>query len=215
MKQCARGAVLILCVLLLMALSLLGLAALADSQLQHRSSAHGRVQLYQAAAARVTLAWAEAWLMSLEGTARPLPCAHDCASRDIVRPAGFHGPQPELEDVTWWRDNGMPVGLDPTRGVTHPVPALAPGVNTRWMVEELRWVPSDDEGVDGHAWYRILARVASDSANPAVMVEGITARPWGGDIEADPLPPMPDRYAMCLQRRDLHPCGRQAWQRLR
>jgi hypothetical protein len=212
--QRESGATLLLGLLLLTALSLLGLAAVTDSTLQVRMA--GNLEAEEAALqrARSALAWGERWLLSLEGTVRPAPCAS--ASCDPALPIHETDDSlvPERQDDRWWRDHAVKDGLDPALGllVADRTPTGAPAA--RWRVEELHVTPATD-GTPELGWYRVLAWAPRTGVTEPVLLESILARPWGDSAWRDALERPRAQPSFCMGLDSGVDCGRRAWRRRR
>lgn len=207
-KQRQNGAVLLIVVLLLVALSLLALVAGSDSLLQSRMAAHATSRpaaLHQAEAAA---AWAESWLMRLPGDRRPSTCQAECGNGEVIRAAGHYPATPELEDGNWWAANAWRAGEDPG-GAVPPSPDHGTG---RWLIEELHVEPGPSDTV---AYYRILARAEAPGAIPAAVIESLVARPWGHPDWQDEWGVEPGALPFCRRLELALPCGRVAWQQRR
>lgn len=205
-----RGAVLLLCLLLLLALSLLGLAAASDRQLQDHIN--GNVESAQRAEdiARIGSLWAQAWLLGQPGETRP-------AAGSVILAAGSLIVNPEQQDSAWWHSNGHAAGTDPVSGQSFAMPGLAAGAEAHWLIEELHAADVDaGNGVIAElAWYRILARGTVGQPGSAAFSETIVARPWGEAAWRNAFPPEAGANAFCALLTEPLACGRQAWQQLR
>ncbi|MBT8061973.1 MAG: hypothetical protein KJO85_04770 [Gammaproteobacteria bacterium] len=214
-KPLQSGAVLLLCLLLLMALSLLGLAAASDTQLQQRVSGNLQHRLDLDFTAQQALAWAEAWLMSLPGESRPVPCSESCSNSQVIRPAGYFSNESLTMNESWWQSHGIPSGFAPDRGMNFPV-ATAPGnLSAYWLVEQAHleeWADPENH-ITELAWYRLTA-MAGDSEGSFHVKQGIVARPWGEPSYRNTLPERASAHHFCDVLAPDIPCGRKAWQPL-
>lgn len=210
-----RGAALLMCLLLLTALTLLGLAVASNANLQQRMAGNTTSVRDALRNADFALAWAEDWLLSLDGSQRPDACVPPCGPSAVIRPAGGFPSSPEHLPASWWSEHAILAGADPFQdGPLNP--ALA-GAGARWLVEELRY--ADTLQVDGEAgetaYYRITARGTNAEGSVAAVAESRFARPWGKAEWADSLPPEPSGVSLCRRFEISTPCGRQAWRQLR
>lgn len=207
------GATLLLGLLLLTALSLLGLAAITDSTLQLRMA--GNLEAEEAALqrARSALAWGERWLLSLDGAARPAPCAASCDPAVPIHEA-HQGLVPERQEDRWWQDHSLADGHDPAQGrlVADRTPTSAP--EARWRVEQLHVTPADGATPE-LAWYRVLAWAPRTGFTEPVLLESILARPWGDGAWRDALERSRAEPSFCMDLQVTVDCGRRAWRRRR
>ena len=210
------GAVLLLCLMLLMALSLLGLAAASDSQLQQRASGNIQFLADRQWLAERTLSWAEAWLMSLPGESRPLPCAESCSVAQAIRPSGHFSGEPLGTDFGWWQSHAVRAGFAPDRGAALPFRGIPAHLMGYWLVEEVHLdeTPEFESTVNALAWYMITAAAGSGSGEPFIVTQSIVARPWGEAALSNPLTASTPASNFCTSLAAGTPCGRQAWQGL-
>lgn len=209
-----HGISLVLSLLLLAALSLLGLAAAGDSQLQRRVTQNQVQAGHARQSADSALAWAEAWLLSLPGDQRPQPCPSDCTARDVIRTVDYFPPSPEYQPPEWWCLQGQGDGYDPVDGARlddrsglHPAPAC-------WIVEEVWLQPAEAGQRPAISYYRIIA-AGGDPDSGTAVTESILARPWGDATWADQFPAIPGTRSFCHQLSPQDPCGRLAWRQRR
>lgn len=191
------GMVLLLCLLFLIALTLLGLSASADAILQSQLAANLQEKERARQSALAALSWAEDWLLDLEGPA-PESCISPCEGFKL-HPAGDVLPHPEIEELPWWQTQGYEAGIDPFTGarlVTFAASSLNPPM---WMIEVVHEIPAADDGTtDARAWYRILVRANGSTDRAISVIESTVTRPWPADESNGPA----DK-------------GRVAWQELR
>ena len=172
-----RGMVLLLCLLFLMALSLLGLSASTETVLQSKLSANLQDSERAKQSALLASSWAEHWLLSLEGTA-PEYCTDSCSGL-ILHAAGDLPPHPEYENHDWWMANGHEAGIDPLTGerlqtitgdsIDAPV----------WVIETVKTITAAESGdPDLQVWYRILARGTGHAESAVSVVESVVVRSW-------------------------------------
>ena len=205
------GSALLICMLLLTALTLLGLAAASDAGLQSRMIGNQDMTRRTTGHADAALRWAESWLLGLEGEARPTPCSDSCEAGQVVRLPGVYPETPEHETSAWWQANGFRAGHDPESGIALD-PALAT-VNAGWIIEEIHFTEAGDDGIEQDiAYYRVMSRAPYPASHRAVVVESVLARPWGDSSWSDGFPPAPGQTAICRQPGAPQLCGRMAWQ---
>ena len=174
------GMVLLLCLLFLIALTLLGLSASADAILQSQLATNLQEKERAKQSALTALSWAEDWLLDLEGPA-PEPCIAPCEGFKLHL-AGDLIPHPEFEGLSWWQTQGYEAGIDPFTGarlITFAASSLNPPI---WIIEVVHEIPAAEDGTtDARAWYRILIR-ANGSTNRAIsVIESTITRPWSAD----------------------------------
>ena len=204
MRRQGRGSSLLLCLLLLLPLTLLVSLTWADSRWELRLAARDLAEQRALTAARSALAWAEAWLMSLPGEARPPPCPAPCT----IQPAS-HGQPPGGQSERWWLEHAHADGWQPESESLLMVRQPRGTPVGRWWIGEL-WVEPGAPGAQ-LTYYRVLARAARAPAGEPIVLESIVARPWGHRDWQDPLPAVQARF--CQAVATPQPCGRTAWQR--
>ncbi len=208
------GSSLLLGLLLLALLSLLVTNAVSENHWNWRIASHEVAEARAESAARDALAWAEDWLMSLPGDARPEPCSGECAGVPVLAPGAVPA-SPETHGERWWLTNAHARGADPLTGGQLPTagdPRTPPG---RWLVEEAHFAPAGSlgAGVPDVGFYRIVARAARAPSGAPVVIEAVVARPWGDRAWSDPLPA--SGAAFCRGAGLPGPCGRMSWRRRR
>jgi hypothetical protein len=93
--------------------------------------------------------------------------------------------------------------------------SAAPG-DALWLIEELHYELIDaPEGVDGVAYYRVLARGRGSAAGNTVIDETLVARPWGPGVAPMTFPPDQPSTAFCTAAPRTVDCGILAWRRIR
>jgi len=215
-----QGAVLLICLLMLAALTLLGLAAASDHTLQDRMSNNLVEAALAGQSSNTALSWGEQWLLSRPGSERPAACTDNCTQGDIIRAKGGHGPFPENQNLNWWQLNAHPTGKDPLTGAIVDPSMAGQGAHAYWLIEEVH-VSSDTQAEDTTvetAYYRILARgtgrdPATGSSRFAIS-QSIIARPWGDDAWTDAFPQSSQVNSFCSVENMAAPCGRLAWRQL-
>jgi len=206
--------VLLLGLLFLIALTLLGLSAAADTVLQSQLASNLEDTERTRQAALMTLRQAERWLISLQGSP-PATCTLACGGL-ILHPPGSLPLQPEFMDTSWWQDNGQPLGTDPlTRAKA--IPGVSSDVQTPiWVIEVLHETPPDATGSTNlRVWYRILARTDSRSGKAVSVMESTVVRNWA--TKPGPAFPLPSKVVAgpCQSSAAAEYCGRLAWRQLR
>ncbi len=210
----SQGSALLLSMVLLTALTLLGLAAVADGQLQVRVAGIQASVDQAERAADSALAWAERWLFSRRGDGRPDLCAAVCGAGTVIEDATAFPEHPEQANPDWWAQHGHPAGLDPVSGQTFFEKAESDPANL-WVIGEIPVAAEhSQQGAFELGYYRVIARATDPTGKQVVVTESIVARPWGNGEWSDALSRPVDSPGLC-QRHALVPCGRLAWRRLR
>ena len=183
--QARAGMVLLLCLLFLIALTLLGLSASADAILQSQLAANLQEKERAKQSALAALSWAEDWLLDLEGPA-PEPCITPCESFKL-HPAGEINSHPEFKELPWWQTQGHEAGINPFTGarlVTFAASSLNPPM---WVIEVVHEIPAADDGTtDARAWYRILVRANGSTDRAISVIESTVTRPWSAGESSGP-----------------------------
>jgi Tfp pilus assembly protein PilX len=211
----SRGAALLLCLLLLFALTLLGLAAASDAGLQSRMTGNLEKASASVRIADANLAWAESWLLSIDGAQRPATCSDSCATDEVIREAGGYPDSPERQDLAWWSDNGFRIGYDPVSGEVMASSLAALG--GFWIMEEVQFQNSPNPGGEqpGTGYYRGIALGKGPDGKSIAVTESIFARPWGNPDWTDPLPGVEGQAGVCRRFEIQALCGRLAWRQRR
>lgn len=179
-SQPRPGMVLLLCLLFLIALTLLGLSASADAILQSQLAANLQEKERAKQSALSALAWAEDWLLDREGTA-PESCIAPCEGLKI-HPPGDLIPHPETEDLSWWQSQGCEAGIDPLSGERLATFSANSANPPMWIIEVVHEIPAADDGTtDARAWYRILVRANGSTDRALSVIESTVTRPWSSD----------------------------------
>jgi hypothetical protein len=211
-----KGAVLILCLLLLAALSMLALAAASDQILQARITVNTITSSNIEASSDAGLSWGESWLFGLGGKLIPDNCETACGRSEVIKTDGFY---PLGSDISgdWWSKNAYSAGIDPVTGATLNSELAQLHAGSSWIVEEiyqsslqLADVPPTDIG-----YYRILTRGRADPGSMFSITESIVARPWGDDSWQNAFPDQPGSVGFCQNINVQIPCGRLAWRKVR
>ena len=179
------GMVLLLCLLFLIALTLLGLSASADVILQNQLATNLQEKEQAKQSALAALSWAENWLLDREGPA-PESCITPCESFKL-HPAGEMSSHPEFEELSWWQTQGYEAGIDPlteVRLVTFAANSLNPPL---WIIEVVHETPARDDGTtDARTWYRILVRANGSTDHAVSVIESIVTRSWSVSESSGP-----------------------------
>ncbi len=209
--QAQRGMVLLLCLLFLMALTLLGLSASSDTILQNKLSANLQDAERARQSARLALSWAENWLMTLDGPA-PEYCLDSCDGLRL-HADGELPPHPEYEDIDWWMVNGHQAGVDPLTGVRLET-ITGDSINAPvWIIEAVHTIePAESGNPDLQVWYRILARGTGWTETAVSVVESVVVRSWPAIEENQP----PDVVVAgaCPGSTSSAICGRFSWREI-
>lgn len=210
----ARGIALVLGLVLLAAISVLALTSARGMVLQHRMAGNLGENMDALHNATIAAAAARAWLESRADVEREAGCLVDCLLPFAISNSGELPPRPELESATWWRTNGFLAGTNPETG--EDLGYRSGGVEpARWVIEEIQFQPSDiddpDAAVGGVGYYRVLARGSGKRQSSVAVSESILARPWEGDFDPAPYPPLDPPAAFCHQFDAAVACGTLAW----
>jgi len=205
-----RGMVLLLCLLFLVALSLLGLSAYTETLLQHRLSANLQDAERAKQSALLASSWAEDWLMSLQGPA-PANCTDACMGL-VLHAAGELPLHPEYENHAWWMANGHEAGVDPLTGERTQTISGDSFAAPMWVIETLETItPDESGGPDLQVWYRILARGTGRAETAVSVVESTVVRSW-------PVPADNAAFSLgdgaCPGSTPTAICGRYAWREI-
>ena len=207
--QC--GMVLLMCLLFLMALTLLGLAASADAILQSKLAANLQEAERAKQSALLALSWAENWLLKLNGPALDV-CQQPCSGLYLHAEEDLPS-NPEFESFDWWMANGHEAGVDPITG-ERVATIAADSVNPpAWVIARARSIsPAESGSPDLQVWYRILARGSGRTQTAVSVVESVIVRPWPAGAGSEP--PSSGETSVCQGSETVTPCGRFAWREL-
>jgi len=207
-----RGMVLLLCLIFLMALTLLGLSASTDAILQNKLTSNLQESERAKQSALLGLLWAEQWLLELDSPV-PVSCAEPCDGL-YLHAAGELPPGPQHENFSWWMARGHEAGVDPFTGArlaTLANDSIKPPV---WMIEVLQSIPPNAEtNPDLQVWYRILARGNGRSGNAVSVVESTVVRSW--PLAEDAEISNSGLTGSCPGSELPAVCGRFSWRELR
>jgi len=212
-SSCSQtGMVLLLCLIFLMALTLLGLTASADAILQNKLASNLKDSERAKQSALLALTWAENWLLEFEG-APPESCLTRCDGI-YVHVNGGLSPRPESENYSWWIEQGHEAGIDPLTGERTATISSDSAYAPFWVIESVQNIPPSENGTpELQTWYRILARGSGQTDAAVSVVESIIARSWpdvGDTGSADTAGQDP-----CPGAEPSSVCGRFAWRELR
>jgi len=206
------GMVLLLCLIFLMALTLLGLSAASDTILQSKLASNLQETERARQSALSALSWAEQWLLEHDGPA-PETCSAPCDGL-FLHATGSLPNNPEFESHSWWLSQGHEAGINPLTGeriTTISGDSINPPL---WVVEVVHTIPPVENGTsDFQVWYRLLARGSGRTETAVSVVEStvVRSRPsvedTGLSVTAVPAPcPGSELHALC---------GRFSWRELR
>lgn len=206
------GMVLLLCLIFLMALTLLGLSASSDTILQNKLASNLQETERAKQSALLALSWAEHWLLEQAGPA-PESCSAPCDGLQL-HATGDLPPHPEFESFSWWMEQGHEAGIEPltgTRIATISSDSINPPV---WIIEVVHSIPPIENGSpDLQVWYRLLARGSGRTDTAVSVIESTFVRSWPA-FEDSELP-VPDAPGSCPGTEPAALCGRFSWRELR
>lgn len=218
-----RGIALIAGLVLLAAISLLGLMAASGMILQKHMASNFRQDMLALENSEIAGSYASKWLFSRPNHEREAACVSNCTLPVAIRNAGEIPALAEYQSAAWWRANGVAAGTHPVSGENSTSYENSGSEPARWIMEELHFHPLSgnelEDGTEGIAYYRILGRGSGIHPASVAVTESIVARPWGGDYQLGDFPPGPEPDDFCLQfdqqTRQLINCGRLAWRQRR
>jgi len=218
-----RGVALIAGLALLAALSLLALVATSGMILQRHMAANFQENKLALENSAIASSFAIAWLYSRANHEREAACISDCLLPVAIHNVGEIPAQAEYQGSSWWRSNGIEVGVDPESGELMGDNPGSGAVPAPSILEELHSEVAEnaDDGnpFEGVGYYRILSRGTGTHAGKIAVTESIVARPWGGDYQLGVFPPGPEPSNFCLQfageAEEDNDCGRLAWRQRR
>lgn len=204
--------VLLLCLIFLMSLTLLGLAASSDTILQNKLAGNLQESERAKQSALLTLTWAEQWLLSLDGVP-PDICIAPCEGLKL-HAAGGLPTHPEFESFSWWMDQGHEAGINPLNGdriATISTDSFNPPA---WIIEAARIIPPTvGANPNLQVWYRILARGSGQTDTAVSVIESTVVRSWL-PVEVNETPDS-DTALSCYRLEMPIKCGRFSWRELR
>jgi len=206
------GMVLLLCLILLTALTLLGLSATADTILQNQLSANLQETERAKQSAQATLEWAENWLLGQDGPA-PQPWTPAAEGLHLHTP-GDLPPHPEFKSFSWWSNQGHEAGIEPYTGKRTAIISGGSDNPPSWIIEAVHSIPPGRNSTGYlQVWYRILARGSGPGDAVISVVESVLVRSW---------PPADDHESSREEFSNTCPgsgaskkCGRVSWRELR
>jgi Tfp pilus assembly protein PilX len=206
------GMALLLCLIFLMALTLIGLSASSDTILQNKLAGNLQESERAKQSALLTLSWAEQWLLALDGDP-PEICTAPCDGL-YLHAAGDLSPHPESENFSWWMDQGHEAGINPLTG-DRIATISSDSIHTPvWIIEVVRTIPpTADANPDLQVWYRILARGSGRTDSAVSVIESSVVRSW--PAVTDTGPPETETPPSCFRLELPVKCGRYAWRELR
>jgi len=211
-SETQSGMVLLLCLIFLMALTLLGLSASSDAILQNRLAGNLQESERAKQSALLTLAWAEQWLLALDG-APPETCTAPCDGL-YLHAAGNLPPHPESESISWWMDQGHEAGINPLTGDRVATISTDSINKPVWIIEAVQVIPpADFANSNLQIWYRILARGSGRTNTAVSVIESIVVRSWPAIEDAEP--PATEIPLICYRLELPAKCGRYSWRELR
>ncbi len=135
------GAALIMGLLVLTVMILLVITATSSTLMQNHMAGNFRDSSLAFQASEGGSRWAMAWLLSLDETERPFPCASSCTSGSPVWSTGQYPLEPASGDTFWTAANSY--GIDPTDGSAVSPAQSMPLVSAqpRYIMEEVFFQP--------------------------------------------------------------------------
>jgi Tfp pilus assembly protein PilX len=203
------GMVLLLCLIFLMALTLLGLSASADTILQSKLASNLQDSERARQSALLALSWAESWILEFDGPP-PESCSTGCDGL-ILHASGGLPLHPESESHSWWLQHGHEAGIDPLTGERLATLSSSSIDAPVWAIEAAQTIPAADSGNgELQTWYRILARGTGQTDSAVSVIESIIVRSWPAVHDADAA-----GSGRCPGSELPMLCGRFAWRELR
>lgn len=211
-SEAQTGMVLLLCLIFLMALTLVGLSATSDTILQNKLASNLQDAERAKQSALLALTWAEQWLLALDG-APPENCTPPCDGL-YLHATGDLPANPESESFSWWLEHGHEAGVDPLTG-NRLATISNDSINIPvWIIELVQTTPPLAEAnPDLQIWYRLLARGSGRMGNAVSVIESTLIRSWPVIEETEP--PDPDASLSCFRYELPVKCGRYSWRELR
>jgi Tfp pilus assembly protein PilX len=219
----SRGFILIAGLVLLFALSLLGLVAASGMILQQHMASNFTQDAKALENSELAMSFARAWLYSRENHERQDSCTSDCLLPVAVYSAGEIPLRAEFEGAAWWRSHGVKAGINPITGESLMSLAQTGSEPPYWILEELHFqsfaADEGEDGTQGVGYYRILGRGTGAHPASVTVTESIIARPWGGNYQVHEFSAFEGTEHYCAQFDPaLSPplkCGRLAWRQRR
>lgn len=217
------GVALLAGLVMLMAISLLALAASKSMILQQHMAGNFSDSQQARQAATFSILQGESLIFSIGHNARFPACKQDCFAPPldrIIRQTSELPVSPEFENAPWWQSWAFEAGADPVNG-SDPVQVWTYGTEPpRFLIEELHFDDlgsatraADAPALDGIGYYRVLARGTGRGPAAVAVDEAIIARPWLSD--ATPDSGTPDEKAFCEAFQPWYDCGVMVWRQRR
>ena len=203
---------LLLCLIFLMALTLIGLSASSDTILQNKLAGNLQESERAKQSALLPLSWAEQWLLALDGVP-PEVCTTPCEGLYLHAEGGLPA-HPESESFSWWMDQGHEAGINPLTGDRIATISSDSIYTPVWVIEVVQTIPpTEGTNPDLQVWYRVLARGSGRTDSAVSVIESIVVRSW--PVVADTEPPETETPPSCFRLELPVKCGRYAWRELR
>lgn len=216
MKQ--RGVALVAGLVLLTAVSLLAVTAANSMNLQRRQTSNAEDALLALNNARLAESWAKAWLFSRADIERQAGCLANCLLPVAIHSPGALPEQPQFQAASWWRFTGIAPAAQPESGAPVSGVGTARG-SAYWLLQEMHYeaVPASETepGIRGIGYYRVFSRGTGINPRSQAVTESILARPWQGEYDEIPFPPIGRLGEFCHQFSSEVPCGTLAWRLLK
>jgi hypothetical protein len=197
----SSGSALFLCLILLVAFTLLGVSLASALQLQQRVQNNQERANTALRAANTALAEAERWLFLQPAAPPPAACREGCFGENPLW-VQIQVPQNIQQlDTVWWQAHAQ--FADVLSGQAY------------WLIAELRAPQGlDSDSAVPAGIYRALGLGTDESANTATVTESIVVRPWAEGPDPS-VPPTGSLINQFCQVTGSDPCGRVAWRQLR
>jgi Tfp pilus assembly protein PilX len=210
--EAQTGMALLLCLIFLMALTLIGLSASSDTILQNKLAGNLQESERAKQSALLALSWAEQWLLALDGDP-PEICTAPCDGL-YLHAAGDLSPHPESESFSWWMDQGHEAGINPLTGDRIATISSDSIYTPVWIIEVVQTIPpTEGTNPDLQVWYRVLARGSGRTDSAVSVIESSVVRSWPAVTDTEP--PETETPPSCFRLELPIKCGRYAWRELR
>ena len=207
---------------LLMAISLLALAAAGSTLLQQRMAGNFADSQRALRLAEAALRQGERAVFALTDEQRIAGCTaacYDVAAQRVIYAPGVLPPNPENQSLEWWQVWGLPASASDGAGTGSSAATFSPEP-LYFLIEEAHFqsvdsvrIDAPELPIDGIGYYRVLGRAAGMGPGSVVVQESILARPWGTGL----LPEggaKSDQEACAAVPEPIH-CGQMSWRRRR
>ena len=219
----AHGVALLAGLILLMAISLLALAATGSMLLQQRMANNFSDSQRANRLAQTALRYGEQALFALGDEQRIAGCTTACfgpAAQALIYANGTLPPYPEEQTQAWWQGWGKVASSEESSPTADPATTLFSPDPLYFLIEEIHFQAADgaegqsiESATDGIGYYRILGRATGMGAGSVAVQEAILARPWGtGLLESGSTLP---GSGPCAALSALMDCGRLSWRKRR